>query len=161
MTADLWLWLLAAVMVGAGVAGAVLPALPGTPLVLAGMVLAAWIDDFREVGWITLAVLAVLTVATLLIDFFAGVLGAKRVGASGLAVAGATIGAVAGIFLGLPGIVLGPFIGALVGELMARRDAAVAGKVAFGTWLGMVIGTVLKLAVVFAMLAIFVAAYVI
>jgi uncharacterized protein YqgC (DUF456 family) len=159
MSSDPWLWLLACVMVLTGIAGAVLPALPGTPLVFAGMVLAAWIDDFQRVGWITLTVLGLLTALSMVVDFMAGVLGARRVGASGLAVLGATLGALGGIFLGLPGMVFGPFVGALVGELIARRNAMAAGKVALGTWLGILVGTVLKLALVFAMLAIFLASY--
>jgi len=159
MATDPWLWLLASLMVLTGIAGAVLPALPGTPLVFAGMVLAAWIDDFQRVGWITLTVLGLLTALSLVVDFMAGVLGARRVGASGLAVLGATLGALGGIFLGLPGMVFGPFVGALVGELVARRNAMAAGKVALGTWLGILVGTVLKLALVFAMIAIFLASY--
>lgn len=159
MSPDVWLWLLAIATIAIGVAGAVLPALPGTPLVFAGLLLAAWIDDFQKVGAITLVVLGVLALASYVIDFAAGLLGARRVGASGLALAGAAIGAVFGLFLGLAGIVLGPFLGALAGELIARRDAARAGRVAFGTWIGILIGTVLKLALIFAMIAIFVAAY--
>jgi len=159
VTTDFGLWLLAIAMIAAGIAGSVLPALPGTPLVFAGLVFAAWIDGFDRVGWGVLVLLGVLTALSLAIDFFAGILGAKRVGASGLALAGATLGALSGIFLGFFGIVFGPFVGALLGELIARRNAPAAGRVALATWLGMLIGTVLKLAVVFAMLGIFVAAY--
>jgi hypothetical protein len=156
---DFWLWLLAWSLIAIGVAGTILPILPGLPVVFAGMVLAAWIDDFQRVGWITLTVLGLLTALSMVVDFMAGVLGARRVGASGLAVLGATLGALGGIFLGLPGMVFGPFVGALVGELIARRNAMAAGKVALGTWLGILVGTVLKLALVFAMLAIFLASY--
>lgn len=160
MNPDFWLWALAILMVLVGLAGSILPALPGTPLVFAGLVLAAWINDFQEVGWITLTALGVLTALTILVDVIGGALGARRVGASGLAITGATLGALFGFFFGIPGLVLGPFFGALIGELMARSGAMAAGKVALGTWIGLLIATVLKLALTFAMLGVFIAAYV-
>ena len=112
MSADTWMWLLAALLVAIGVAGSVLPALPGVPLVFAGLVVAAWADDFQKVGWFVLSLLALLTVLSFLIDLAATALGAKRVGATRLAVIGAALGTVLGIFLGLPGLLLGPFAGA-------------------------------------------------
>jgi uncharacterized protein YqgC (DUF456 family) len=156
---DFWLWLLAFGLVVVGVAGTVLPALPGVPLVFAGMLLAAWIDDFQRIGYVTLAILAAIMAASIAIDFLAGIAGAKRYGASTKALAGAAIGTVVGLFFGLPGLALGPFLGALIGELAARRDVMAAGRVAFGTWVGMLIAIVIKLSLVFAMLGIFVFAY--
>lgn len=158
---DALLWLLAVVLVGAGVAGTVLPALPGAPLVLAGLVVAAWIDDFTRVGWLTLVVLGLLTLLTIAIDVGATALGAKRVGASKRAILGAAVGTVVGFFVGfgIPGLLIGPFVGALLGEYWARRDWRQAQKVGFGTWLGLLVAAVGKLAVVFAMLGLFAAAY--
>lgn len=156
---DLWLWLAAFGLVALGVAGTVLPALPGPPLVFGGLLLAAWIDDFQKVGYVSLAVLGALTLATVVVDLVAGVAGAKRVGASRLALIGAAIGTVLGVFLGIPGLIFGPFVGALIGELLARGDALRAGRVAFGTWLGILISIVVKLALVFAMLGWFLLAY--
>lgn len=157
---DLWLWLLALALMAIGVAGTVLPVLPGLPVVFGGMLLAAWIDGFQRVGYVTLAVLAAITVLSLVVDFVAGVLGAKKFGASRAAMVGATIGTLLGLFLGIPGLVFGPFLGALAGELSARRDMLAAGKVALGTWLGMLVAAVIKLSLVFAMLGIFALAYV-
>lgn len=155
------LWILAVVCIVAGVAGTVLPALPGAPLVFVGLLLAAWADGFQKVGWFPLVLVGLLTLATLAVDLLATSLGAKRVGASWLALAGAVVGTVVGIFLGLPGLILGPFVGAFAGEYLARRNWRQAGKVGFGTWLGLVLGTAAKLALVFTMLGIFLTAYVI
>jgi uncharacterized protein YqgC (DUF456 family) len=156
---DFWLWLLALGLIAVGVAGTILPVLPGLPVVFAGMVLAAWIDDFERVGYVSLAILGAITLLSIVVDLLSGVLGARRFGASRAAVYGAAIGTVVGLVLGLPGLILGPFIGALVGELSARRDMMRAGKVAFGTWLGLIVAAVVKLSLVFAMLSIFGFAY--
>lgn len=150
----LW-YVLAAVLIVVGFAGTILPALPGVPLVFMGMLLAAWADDFRHVGTFTLIVLGVLTVLALVVDFVAGVLGAKRVGASRYAVIGAALGTFVGLFFALPGLLLGPFVGALAGELAAGGTLRKATGVGVGAWLGFVVGAVLKLGVCFAMLGIF------
>ena len=147
---------LAVVLVLVGIAGVILPALPGLPLVFAGMLLAAWAGDFHEISWITLVVLGLLTVLSLAVDFFATMMGAKRVGASRKALLGAVIGTFAGLFLGGPiGLFAGPFIGALLGELWHSRELGKATKVGLGTWLGILLGTVLKLGLAFAMLGLF------
>jgi len=159
ITPDFWLWLLAFGLIAVGVAGTVLPALPGVPLVFAGMVIAAWIDDFTRIGYVTLAILGAIMLLSLAVDFLAGIAGAKRFGASRAALVGAAIGTVVGIFFGLPGLAFGPFIGALTGELSARKNVMAASRVAFGTWVGMLIAIVIKLTLVFAMLGIFVFAY--
>jgi uncharacterized protein YqgC (DUF456 family) len=148
-------YVLAGVMVVVGVLGIVLPALPGVPLVFAGMWLAAWAGDYQQVGGATVAILGVMAVLSLGIDLLGTLLGAKRVGASRLALAGAAIGTVAGLFFGIVGIFVGPFVGALAGELMHGRDAARAAKVGAGTWIGIVIAAVLKLTLAFAMLGLF------
>lgn len=157
--ATLLLWLLAVALVVIGLAGAVLPALPGVPLVFAGLWLAAWIDDYAQVGGVTVAVLGVLTVLALAVDFLASILGAKRVGASREAIAGAALGAVVGMFFGLPGLLLGPFAGAVAGELKARGDVMRATHVGIATWMGLLFGTLAKLALSIAMVAVFVFAY--
>jgi uncharacterized protein YqgC (DUF456 family) len=147
---------LAVVLVLVGIAGVILPALPGLPLVFAGMLLAAWAGDFQEISWITLVVLGLLTVLSLAVDFFATMMGAKRVGASRKALLGAVVGTFAGLFLGGPiGLFAGPFIGALLGELWHGRELGKATKVGLGTWLGILLGTVLKLGLAFAMLGLF------
>jgi uncharacterized protein YqgC (DUF456 family) len=148
-------YVLAGLLILVGIAGTVLPALPGLPLVFAGMLLAAWAGNFQEVGWIPLLVLGLLTLLSLGIDFLATSLGAKRVGASKLAVAGAVLGTFAGLFFGPVGLFAGPFVGALGGELIHGREVRKATKVGFGTWLGIVFGIVLKLGLAFAMVGLF------
>jgi uncharacterized protein YqgC (DUF456 family) len=148
-------YVLAAVLVVAGIIGTILPALPGLPLVFAGMLLAAWTGGFEQVGVVMLVVLGLLTLVSLAVDFWATALGAKRVGASGKAVLGAVIGTFAGLFFGPVGLFAGPFAGALAGELLHGRDVGQAARVGFGTWLGIVFGIVLKLALAFTMLGLF------
>jgi len=155
------LMLLAVALVVVGVIGTVLPALPGAPLVFLGLLLAAWADHFQKVGWFTLLVLALLTILTFVVDFMAASFSAKRVGASWLALAGAAVGMIVGLFFNIPGLILGPFLGAMLGEYLARRNWAQARRVGFGTWLGMLLGIAGKLALIFTMVGIFVLAYLI
>jgi len=152
------LWILAVVLIVVGVVGTVLPALPGAILVFAGVALAAWIDDFARISGWTLGVLGVLTVIAWLTDYVAAAAGAKKVGASKYAIIGAAIGTVAGVFTGLVGLIFMPLVGAAIGEYLAQKDALRAGRVGIATWLGMLAGTVVKVAVVFLMVGIFVAA---
>ena len=160
MTPDsTWWWVLAIALIIIGVVGTFLPAIPGVAAVFGGMLLAAWIDDFQKIGWVTLTILGVLTALSFAADILAGLLGAQRVGASRLALIGSAIGAVIGLFFGLIGIILGPFIGAVAGELMAQRKLGDATRVGIGTWVGLAVGALAKIALVFAMLAVFITAY--
>ncbi|HSN19468.1 MAG TPA: DUF456 domain-containing protein [Usitatibacter sp.] len=159
MTLRLLLDALAILLVIAGLAGTVLPVLPGALLVFAGLVVAAWADDFARVGFGGLAIIAALGLISMGVDFLGSILGAKRVGASPQALAGAAIGALAGLFFGVPGLVLGPFVGAVLGELLARGGLIRAGKVGLGTSLGLLLAAVAKLVLAFAMIAVFVAFY--
>lgn len=148
-------FVLSAVLILVGLAGTVLPALPGVPLMYAGMFLAAWADRFVHVGTITLAVLGVLCLLALATDVVAGLFGARRVGAGPRAIWGATIGTVVGLFFGLAGIVFGPFLGAVAGELLDGSRLARATHVGIATWLGLLFGTLAKLALSFTMLGVF------
>jgi uncharacterized protein YqgC (DUF456 family) len=153
------LWLLAVLLVLAGLAGTVLPALPGVPLVFGGLLLAAWADDFQRVGWVVLTLLGVLALASFAIDLAATALGAKRVGATKLAVIGAAVGTLLGIFLGIPGLIVGPFLGAVAGEMLSHGELRKATHAGVATWIGLLFGTLAKLALVFTMLGIFLFAY--
>jgi uncharacterized protein YqgC (DUF456 family) len=155
----LWMWIVAVLLVLVGLAGSVLPALPGVTLVFAGLLVGAWADDFTRVGWLTLSLLGVLTALSFVIDFAATALGARRVGATKLAVVGAAIGTFGGIFLGIPGLILGPFVGAVAGEMLSHGEWRRASEAGVATWMGLVFGTLAKLALVFAMIGIFVFAY--
>ena len=151
-------WVAAILLIVAGIAGTVLPALPGTILVLAGIVLGAWLDDFTRVKPWVVAIIAVLALIAWATDYVATVMGAKKAGASTLAIVGAALGTIAGIFMGLVGVLFMPFVGAVIGEYIAQRNARQAAKVGLATWLGLLIGTVVKLVLVFMMIGIFVAA---
>ena len=155
MELSLLFWVLAALLVSVGLAGLVLPAIPGAALIFAGLVSAAWADDFAHVGAGTLAVLGGIALLTYAVDFAASAFGAKRFGASGRAVLGAALGALVGLFFGIPGILLGPFIGAVVGELTARRGLGEAGRAGVGATLGLVLGAAMKMALAFTMLGVF------
>ena len=158
MDATILGWIAAILLIVVGVAGTVLPALPGTILVLAGIVLGAWLDDFTRVKWWVVAIIAVLAIVAWVTDYLATVMGAKKAGASTLAIVGAALGTIAGIFMGLVGVLFMPFVGAVIGELIAQKNAKQAAKVGLATWLGLLIGTVVKLVLVFMMVGIFVAA---
>jgi len=116
---------LAVVLVVIGLFGTVLPAIPGVVLIFAGLALAAWADGFAHVGPAALVIIGVMAALSFVVDFLASLLGAKRLGASPLALGGATVGGIAGLFLGLPGLILGPFVGAALGEYIARRSLRV------------------------------------
>ncbi len=152
------LWTLSVALILVGLAGTVLPALPGTAFVLAGIVLGAWIDDFSRVTVTTLVFVAVLAVLAWVLDFVAGLLGAKRVGASRQALVGAAIGTVVGLFMGIVGVLFMPLVGAAVGEYLARRDQKNAVKVGVATWLGIMAGLVAKVVIAFMMVGIFIGA---
>lgn len=156
---DAALWVLALLLVLAGLAGAVLPVIPGAPLVFCGLFLGAWIDDFTKVGWFPLVLAGILAALTFVVDLVATALGAKKVGASPLALVGAGVGTVAGLFFGFVGVLVGPFAGAAVGEYVARRDLRQAGKVGVGTWLGVVLGSAAKVGLSLAMVGVFAVAW--
>ena len=158
---DAALWVLALLLVLAGFAGAVLPAIPGAPLVFAGLLLAAWIDGFAKVGWVPLVLIGLLAALTFVVDLAASALGAKRVGASPLALLGAAVGTVAGLFFGFVGVLAGPFVGAALGEFVARRDLRQAGRAGLATWLGILVGSAAKAALLLAMVGLFAVAWVV
>jgi uncharacterized protein YqgC (DUF456 family) len=153
-------FVLAGLMILVGMASTVVPALPGVPLVFLGMLLAAWSDHFQHVGTLTLTLLGLLAATAMLIDFCAGLFGAKRVGASRQALWGAILGTFAGLAFGLPGLIFGPFLGALAGELAAGGNVEKATKVGLATWLGLLFGTLVKMALCFTMLGLFLLVFV-
>lgn len=142
-------------LVFAGLVGLLFPAVPGAPLIFAGLLLAAWAEGFKYVGFGTIIVIAVIALLTMGVDLWATMFGAKKFGASKRAVIGALLGTVVGLFLGFPGVVFGPFIGAVIGELLAQKNLRQASRAGIGATLGLVLGAALKLALAFAMVGIF------
>ena len=152
------MWLASAALILLGLLGTVLPLLPGTLLVWGGVLLGAWIDDFTRVGVGTVIVVSVLAVLAWGLDFVAGLLGARRVGASKQALVGAALGTVLGLFMGLVGVLFMPLVGAAVGEYWAQKNQQRAAKVALATWLGLMLGMVAKVVLSFVMVGIFLVA---
>jgi uncharacterized protein YqgC (DUF456 family) len=152
-------WVIAVLLVIAGLAGIVLPAVPGTVLIFAGLWLAAWSDHFMRVSAGTIVVLGIVTAATYFVDVAMMALGMKHLGTSRRAMVGAAIGTTVGLFFGLPGLIIGPFAGAVVGELTAHRDLTRAGRAGVAAWIGFVIGTIVKVGFAFVMIGIFLAAW--
>jgi uncharacterized protein YqgC (DUF456 family) len=121
--------------------------------------MAAWADGFARVGVATIVVLGLVAAFSYTVDFVMMSLGLRHLGASRRAIGGAALGTIAGLFLGLPGLILGPFVGAVAGELTVERDIARAGRAGVGAWVGFLLGTVAKVGLAFTMVGIFVAAW--
>jgi uncharacterized protein len=155
MDSEALYYLVAGVLVLVGLLGVILPALPGVPLMFAGMWLASWAGGYARVGYGMLVVLGLLTLLSVIVDILATLLGAKRVGASRSGLIGAALGTVVGLFFGIAGLIAGPFLGALTGEWLHGREIGAASRVGFGTWLGLAFAAVLKLTLAFTMLGLF------
>lgn len=147
--------ILGALLIAVGLVGAILPMLPGIPLIFGGIWLIAAVDHYQHLGSGWLIGIAAVGAMGVLMDLIAGALGAKRVGASSRAVWGTLLGTVVGLFFGLPGLLLGPFIGALLGELAAGNSVLRSAHVGASTWLGLIFGTIIKLVVSVMMVAMF------
>jgi uncharacterized protein YqgC (DUF456 family) len=158
MDATILWYVAAAILILGGLAGTILPALPGVPIVFAGMWLAAWVADYSLIGTGTVVMLGVLAALAVLLENVAGILGARRVKATGAALWGAALGTFVGLFFGIPGLLLGPFIGALVGEVSTGGTILRSTHVGIATWIGLLFGTIAKIALSFTMLGIFIAA---
>jgi uncharacterized protein len=164
-------WIGVVLMIVVGLAGTVLPALPGTLFVLGGVIWGAWLDGFTKVPVWVVVICAVLAAIALATDYVAAALGAKKVRASTWAIVGAALGTVAGIFTGFVGLLFMPLLGAVAGEWFAQRQKTAdlqvdasqyhvrAAKVGLATWVGILVGTAVKLALVLTIVGIFAAAY--
>ncbi|HBC69177.1 MAG TPA: DUF456 domain-containing protein [Sutterella sp.] len=150
----LFLWLSGLALIGVGLVGTVVPALPGIPCVFLGIVLIAWAGGFEELGWVSITLSALLTVAGMAIDWIAQAMGAKKAGATKYGMAGALIGTFLGLMLGLWGILFMPLVGAFVGEYIAQGNLRQAGAVGFASWLGMIAGAAIKVAIAFTLIGV-------
>jgi len=141
---ELLLLVLGVCVIVVGVVGLALPLVPGVAIIFAGIVLVAWADDFTRIGPVMLGLLFVLTVVAMIADNVAGMFGARRAGASGWGVFGAGVGALVGLPFGLPGVILGPAVGALALEYIKNPDLTRAGKAGLGGLLGYVLAVIAK-----------------
>jgi uncharacterized protein len=139
-----FLLVLGVLIIVAGIVSLALPLVPGVAIIFLGIVVVAWADDFTRIGPVMLGALLALTLVAMVADNVAGMFGAKRAGASGWGVFGAGVGALVGLPFGLPGVILGPAIGALAFEYMKNPDLARAGKAGLGGLFGFVLAVVAK-----------------
>ena len=149
---DLFLYVLAAALIVGGLAGAILPILPGVPMIFGGIWLAAAVDEYRHLGWGWLVAIDIVAALGIAVDFISGSLGAKKIGASPRALWGAGIGTTIGMFFGLPGLLIGPFAGAVVGELWSGKSILRSAHVGVSTWFGMLLGILAKVVLSFLMI---------
>ncbi len=138
----------------------VLPGLPGSLFLVGGVVLIGWAGHFAVVGWGTIAVAAALGIAIAAVDWLAGIMGAKAFGASTWAMVGGAVGLVVGVFFGLPGVLLGPAVGAFAFELVKDPNLAQAARSGVGALLGFVVGSVVKVAFAFFLIGVLALAFV-
>lgn len=154
---DIILWITAVLLMGVGMIGTVIPMIPGLPMIFAGAWLAAFIDHYDKINVWVVVLLGVLMLIGLAVDWIAQTMGAKKAGATKLGIVGSLIGTFVGIFTGLWGLIFMPLLGAAIGEFIDHQDMLRSGKVGFATWLGMIIGTVVKLALAFTMIGVVIA----
>lgn len=155
MPIDTLFYVVGALLIVTGLAGAIVPMLPGIPLIFGGIWLIARVDHYHHLGLWWLVGIACVGAVGLTVDLLSGALGAKRVGASPRAVAGALLGTLIGLFFGLPGLLLGPFVGAVLGELSAGNSMQRSTHVGVSTWVGLLFGTIIKLVASVTMVGLF------
>jgi uncharacterized protein YqgC (DUF456 family) len=143
----LW-WLIAIVLMAIGLIGTLLPVVPGTTIILAAAIIhQIMLGSEKSLGWWNIAALVLLTLLSYALEFAGSYLGAKRFGATKWGILGATLGAIVGLFFPFPGLVVGPVVGAIAGELVAGKRLVSAGCAGWGTLLGNLAGMLGKLTI--------------
>jgi len=132
---------LALLVMLAGLIGSILPVLPGTPLILAAAV-AHRLYFGVAASNLVLIILTTLALVSILFDFLAGMLGAKKFGATWRGMTGAIIGGIVGLFFSLPGIIIGPFLGAMLFELLGGKEFKKSTHAGIGAMVGLLLGIV-------------------
>lgn len=138
-----------------GLIGSIVPGLPGTPLVLAAAIGHRLYFGAASINNVVLIALVVLTVVSLLFDFLSTALGAKKFGATWRGAVGAVLGGVIGLFFSLPGIILGPFLGAMLFEMIGDKEFKAAAKAGTGAVIGLLLGVIGKFSICVIMTALF------
>ena len=141
---DILLLIIAGLCIVAGIIGCIVPGLPGTPIAYAGLWIAQATDRV-DFGWKMLLIWGIVTVVVSVLDYFIPAWGTRRYGGTRYGVWGSIIGVFAGIFLGLGGVIFGPLLGAFVGELIGGKEAREALKAGWGSFIGLLFGTIIKL----------------
>ena len=146
-------WLIAIVLMAVGLLGTILPLVPGAIIILAAAIVHQLMLPGKSLGWWNIAGLVVLTLLSYALEFGSGYFGAKRFGATRWGTFGAVIGTIVGLFFGFPGLLIGPLLGAVAGELIAGKRLVSAGRAGWGTVLGNLAGIVAKLVIALAMIS--------
>ena len=153
---EIFWWVITIVLFAVGLIGTVAPVLPGTTIILAAAVIhRIMLGPEKSIGWVTIIVLVLLTLATYALDFLAGYFGAKHFGATKWGTVGAIVGAGLGLFFGIVGLFIGPIVGAVAGEFVAGKRMVEAGRAGWGSLLGNIGGMLAKLIIALAMITIF------
>jgi len=153
---ELFWWLITIVLFAVGLIGTVLPVIPGTTIILAAAAIhRVMLGPEKSIGWRTMSILVLLTLATYGLDFLGGYFGAKYFGATKWGTFGAIIGAFLGLFFGIIGLFIGPVIGAIAGEFIAGKKMIAAGRAGWGSLLGNLAGMMGKLLIALAMITLF------
>ena len=153
---ELFWWLLTIVLFAVGLIGTIAPVLPGTTIILAAAIIhRIMLGPDKSIGWRTIIVLVLLTLASYALDVLAGYFGAKYFGATKWGALGAILGALVGLFFGIIGLFAGPVIGAVAGEFIGGKRMIDAGCAGWGSLLGNVGAMVAKLIIALAMISIF------
>jgi uncharacterized protein YqgC (DUF456 family) len=147
--------LLALFVMCIGLAGSILPGIPSTPLVLLAAIGHRLYFGDTGASIFVLVLLGVIMLFSLAVDYVASMVGAKKLGATWRGVLGAVVGALIGIFFSLPGIILGPFVGALTFEMVGGREFREAARAGMGAMLGLLVGAIGKLGCCAAMIELF------
>jgi uncharacterized protein len=153
---ELFWWFLTIVLFAVGLIGTVAPVLPGTTIILAAAIIhRIMLGPDKSIGWHTIIVLVLLTLATYALDVLAGYFGTKYFGATKWGTIGAIAGALIGVFFGIVGLFVGPVVGAIAGEFIAGKRMIDAGCAGWGSLLGNIGGMLAKLIIALAMITIF------
>src|SRR4029450_2203622 len=152
---ELFWWLITILLFAVGLIGTVAPFLPGTAIILAAAIIhRLMLGPEKSIGWRTIAILVLLTLATYALDFLSGYLGARVFGATKWGMLGGTLGALLGLFFGIVGLFIGPVIGAVLGEFIAGKRMIDAGRAGWGSLLGNLGGMLGKLGIAPALIPI-------
>ena len=154
MAQTIFLYAIGILLLLVGLVGLVVPVLPGAPLMYLGIVALAWVDGFTRIGPTGLVITGVIATLIFAADYAAGAVGAKAFGSSWWGLLGAFLGMIAGFSLGLPGLILGPIVGAIVLEYFKEPDFKRASKVGLGTLVGFILGTAVKYALAFLLIGV-------
>ncbi|MCR5532284.1 MAG: DUF456 domain-containing protein [Paludibacteraceae bacterium] len=141
---DILLLVIAFVLMLIGIIGCIVPGLPGTPIAYAGL----WVAQATErvdFSWKFLLIWGIVVIVVSALDYIVPAWGTKQFGGTKWGAWGSTIGVFVGLFFGAIGVIIGPLVGAIIGELFAGKQLEQAIKAGWGSFIGILFGTIIKL----------------